>query len=206
MLKPTKDIIFIPKSIFEDWQTANDPDFTFAAALSNDGAGYFINVKATNQQEKARLEELIGFAKIQRVDWDNWVANNPPIFQGDDEIHNETFVRGVPFHPTMQDVHEYEWLFNGSKATLLYNPDGDSTWTFPISTLTNGLADVILDDDFIRVPLTAFGPVLPALQESRFINLDGVNIMMHTWPLVTKVLDGDNVIVTITIPPPPPPQ
>lgn len=198
-----KSIFYVPKASFESWQSANDPEKAVVESITIDDSGYTFAINDSEAALQLSVLTADGAQKFTQSEFRTFKSNNSAIFgEGEDDVPGDTPpARGVPFHPNSASLFEYEHLYDGTNATMVYNDAGNSVWTFPASTLPNGLDDVDVDGDFIRLSKAKFGAAPVPVNESRYIYIDANTVWMHTWTIVSKAPGvAGEVVVTLTIP------
>lgn len=192
---------YVPKGIFDAWRAANDPDHAIDIHLTPDGAGYEFVISDTETALQAQIIALAGAKKfVERVDFRNFKSFNPTIFDEGDNPGDAPPGLMTPFHPDEMNVFEYGHLYDGTNATMAFNAEGDSTWTFKAGVIAT-LDDVIIGDDMIRINKNKFGPMTVPSNENRYIYLDSDFVLMRTWKLKTKNIVNNETVVTLEIPP-----
>ena len=166
-----------------------------------------IDTVMTNKRSIDEIEETYGVLGYARATWEtelNDIKTEGAMSDADQVWPGNE----LPMHPTTtpsENLFEYEYLFDGTNATMNYVEDGTSTWVFPPSTLKPD--DVDQAGMKIKLAKTKFGAApLPTPPGSRFIEIDANFIWMKVWLVTSVQVDGGgNVTVSLDIPGPPPP-
>lgn len=196
------DYIFILKNIWLGWAAVNDPNKElFSAHLTPDKSCFFIPIPRENPEMRALLLSIPSALRRKREELKNFQQTNRVLFI-EPEVGEEPPARGLPPDPTTNSYAEFTNFYDGTYGTI---GPSNQTWTFPAATMPGGLTDVDVTGNFIRLPNEKFGPVQLPTNSNIFIYHPNF-VWAHTWNIVSKALDGDNVVVTFDdMPAPPPP-